>query len=104
MQEILSNNTLRKTILITGATSGIGKALSKIYLENDWTVIGIGRDKTKIKEFSLDFPDNFYFYQTDLKSEALVVDSILPEALISSWHSQKHQPTTSSEVKQTPDK
>ena len=60
MQEILSNNTLRKTILITGATSGIGKALSKIYLENDWTVIGIGRNKTKIKEFSLDFPDNFY--------------------------------------------
>ena len=35
MQEILSNNTHRKTILITGATSGIGKALSKIYLKND---------------------------------------------------------------------
>ena len=68
MQEILSNNTHRKTILITGATSGIGKALSKIYLKNDWTVIGIGRDKTKIEEFSLDFPDNFYFYQADLNN------------------------------------
>ena len=68
MQEILSNNTLRKTILITGATSGIGKALSKIYLKNDWTVIGIGRDKTKIEEFSLDFPNNFYFYQADLNN------------------------------------
>ena len=68
MQEILSNNTHRKTILITGATSGIGKALSKIYLKNDWTVIGIGRDKTKIEEFSLDFPNNFYFYQADLNN------------------------------------
>ena len=68
MQEILSNNTHRKTILITGATSGIGKALSKIYLKNDWTVIGIGRDKTKIEEFSLDFPNNFYFYQVDLNN------------------------------------
>ena len=68
MQEILSNNTLRKTILITGATSGIGKALSEIYLKNDWIVIGIGRDKTKIEEFFIDFPDSFYFYQTDLNN------------------------------------
>lgn len=68
MQEILSDNTLRKTILITGATSGIGKALSKIYLKNDWIVIGIGRDKTKIEEFFINFPDNFYFYQTDLNN------------------------------------
>ena len=68
MQEILSNNTLHKTILITGATSGIGKALSEIYLKNDWIVIGIGRDKAKIKEFFIDFPDSFYFYQTDLNN------------------------------------
>ena len=68
MQEILSNNILRKTILITGATSGIGKALSEIYLKNDWIVIGIGRDKTKIEKFFIDFPDSFYFYQTDLNN------------------------------------
>ena len=41
MQEILSNNTHRKTILITGATSGIGKALSKIYLKPDKEFSGI---------------------------------------------------------------
>ena len=33
MQEILSNNTQNKIIIITGATSGIGYALSEIYLK-----------------------------------------------------------------------
>ena len=49
MQETLSNNTQNKIILITGATSGIGYALSEIYLKNNWIVIGLGRDKNKIK-------------------------------------------------------
>ena len=35
MQEILSNNTPNKIIIITGATSGIGYALSEIYLKNN---------------------------------------------------------------------
>ena len=68
MQETLSNNTQNKIILITGATSGIGYALSEIYLKNGWIVIGLGRDETKIKKFFIDFPDSFYFYQIDLNS------------------------------------
>ena len=68
MQEILSNNTQNKIILITGATSGIGYALSEIYLKNNWIVIGLGRDKNKINKFIIDFPDNFYFYQIDLNN------------------------------------
>ena len=36
MQETLSSNTQNKIILITGATSGIGYALSEIYLKNNW--------------------------------------------------------------------
>ena len=68
MQETLSNNTQNKIILITGATSGIGYALSEIYLKNNWIVIGLGRDKNKINKFIIDFPDNFYFYQIDLNN------------------------------------
>ena len=51
MQETLSSNTQNKIILITGATSGIGYALSEIYLKNNWIVIGLGRDKNKIEKF-----------------------------------------------------
>ena len=55
MQEILSNNTQNKIIIITGATSGIGYALSEIYLKNNCIVIGLGRDKNKVKKFFIDF-------------------------------------------------
>ena len=48
MQETLSSNTQNKIILITGATSGIGYALSEIYLKNNWIVIGLGRDKLSL--------------------------------------------------------
>src|SRR5210317_2250741 len=68
MQEILSNNIQNKIILITGATSGIGYALSKIYLDNNWTVIGIGRDQTKVEKFINKFPHNFFFYKVDLNN------------------------------------
>lgn len=33
-----------KTVLITGATSGIGLQLAKDYLDNDWNVIACGRN------------------------------------------------------------
>ncbi|MDA8668308.1 SDR family oxidoreductase [Alphaproteobacteria bacterium] len=68
MQEILSNNIQNKIILITGATSGIGYALSKVYLNNNWTVIGIGRDQTKVEKFINKFPHNFFFYKVDLNN------------------------------------
>ena len=68
MQEILSNNIQNKIILITGATSGIGYALSKVYLNNNWTVIGIGRDQIKVEKFINKFPHNFFFYKVDLNN------------------------------------
>jgi len=39
-------------ILITGATSGIGKALAKKFLELDNQIIAVGRNKKKLEELS----------------------------------------------------
>ncbi len=35
---------MRKTALVTGASSGIGEAIARLLLEEDWEVYGIGRD------------------------------------------------------------
>ncbi|MDD2386903.1 MAG: SDR family oxidoreductase [Bacteroidales bacterium] len=38
-----------KTVLITGATSGIGQACSDLFLKKGWNVIATGRDKQKLE-------------------------------------------------------
>ena len=68
MQEILSNNTQNKIIINYRGYQWYRFALSEIYLKNNWIVIGLGRDKNKVKNFFIDFPDSFYFYQIDLNN------------------------------------
>lgn len=51
---------MKKKVLITGCSSGLGLALSNFYLENDFIVYGISRNKPKIDD------ENFHFKQFDL--------------------------------------
>ena len=41
---------MNKTILITGASSGIGKATAKLFQEKSWNVIATMRTPEKEKE------------------------------------------------------
>lgn len=41
-----------KTVLITGATGGIGKATALLFLEKGWQVIATGRNKKSLEELS----------------------------------------------------
>lgn len=50
-----------KTILITGAAGGIGRATIKLFNEKGWSVIGVDRN-----EFGNDFPKNGLFIQSDI--------------------------------------
>ncbi len=50
-----------KKVIVTGATSGIGKAITKLLIKHGFYVIGIGRNFSKI-----DFKDNFERIECDL--------------------------------------
>ena len=41
-----------KRVLITGASSGIGKQLAHDYLQNGWRVVACGRDRQKLQQLS----------------------------------------------------
>ena len=62
-----------KTIVITGATSGIGRALTKLFIEkNNCRVIGVGRREEKFKELIAELGEkasNFEYRLFDVSVE-----------------------------------
>jgi len=53
--------TEKRTVLITGANGGIGRATVLEFSRLGWEVIGVDRDT-----LSFDFPDDGIFVQTDI--------------------------------------
>jgi glucose 1-dehydrogenase len=50
----------KKTVLITGAAGGIGRATVRLFAQNDWRVIGVDR-----APFGKDFPGDGFFIRAD---------------------------------------
>lgn len=58
---------MKKTVLITGASGDIGQEISKIFINNGYTVIGTYyKDKSSIQELSMKLGNNFHYFQCDL--------------------------------------
>ena len=56
----------KKTVLITGATSGIGRALSDFYNKKNYQLILTGSSSAKIKNLKKVFPLTSFIKQVDL--------------------------------------
>ena len=55
------NKATQKTVLITGAAGGIGRASVALFAEKGWRVIGVDR-----APFGEDFPANGLFIQSEI--------------------------------------
>jgi NAD(P)-dependent dehydrogenase (short-subunit alcohol dehydrogenase family) len=79
MNEICYPSLRGKKILVTGATSGIGKGISLELLKQGSQVIGIGRNNSNIKNDLLS-NSNFIFIQLDLTKleeiEKVLIDCV----------------------------
>ena len=68
--------------LITGATSGIGEAAARAFVEAGWQVIGTGRRAERLEKLAAELGENFHPAVFDVRDEAArdaALDA-LPEA------------------------
>jgi NAD(P)-dependent dehydrogenase (short-subunit alcohol dehydrogenase family) len=73
-------STLQKSIVITGCTKGLGRALVDRFLEAGWLVAGCGRSASLIEQMQ-HLSDAGFFRQVDTK-DAAAVEAFAAEVLL----------------------
>ncbi len=72
---------MNKYILITGATSGFGKACAELYGKNSWNLILTGRRKERLISIARDLKSKFkievIILNFDIRNEKEVIDALL---------------------------
>ena len=72
---------MNKYILITGATSGFGKACAELYAKNSWNLILTGRRKERLisiaSDLKLKFKIEVIILNFDIRNEKEVIDALL---------------------------
>jgi serine 3-dehydrogenase len=58
---------MSKTILITGATSGFGRAAARRFIHGGWNVIGTGRRADRLRELQEELEDGFLPLEIDMR-------------------------------------
>ncbi len=58
-----------QTVIVTGATSGIGKETAAFFLKNGWRVIGVGRSDRSCVENLVAYGNAFLYIQGDVSEE-----------------------------------
>jgi serine 3-dehydrogenase (NADP+) len=63
---------MSKTILITGATAGFGRAAAKRFVHEGWRVIGTGRRAERLRELQEELGDAFLPLEIDMRDRPAV--------------------------------
>ena len=76
-----------KIALVTGASSGIGKAISKELVKRGWQVVGIARSTDKLDQLQKELSEAFISFTCDVSQKEQIIQvssSILKQGLIPS--------------------
>jgi serine 3-dehydrogenase len=63
---------MSKTILITGATAGFGRAAARRFADGGWNVIGTGRRAERLRELQVELGDGFLPLEIDMRDRTAV--------------------------------
>ena len=63
---------MTKTILITGATSGFGRASARRFAEGGWQVIGTGRRAERLRKLAEEIGEHFLPLEVDMRDQHAV--------------------------------
>lgn len=63
------------TMIITGASSGLGKCLAEHFASKGWTVCAVARNRDKLKDLEEAYPGNIFAYPTDVSDAKQVKTS-----------------------------
>ena len=63
---------MTKTVLITGATAGFGRAAAKRFVHGGWNVIGTGRRSERLRELQEELGDAFLPLEIDMRDREAV--------------------------------
>lgn len=72
-----------KTILITGASAGLGKATARLFQERGWRVIATMRHPER--ETELNQLENVFILQLDVTNLKQIDEAVKQELLLLTW-------------------
>jgi len=64
-----------KTIVVTGASSGVGSAISRLFVDNGWRVIGLARSLNKLEILKNELGKRFSCLEVDISSSVSVKEA-----------------------------
>lgn len=73
-----------KTVFITGATSGFGRACAELFIKNGAKVIAVGRRKNRLEELKSTLGENIHTLALDIRDREAVKSALknLPEGFL----------------------